>query len=282
MARWETVCPTDGTCTECGLGFGWREILGAEVKRPRWCVEYASGRWRTAVAIVSTLVHAGWPWGFWKRIDITCEVRPKRLVLFIAVLLILTYVAVGLSNVAAEMRDALFPPAPIGATALVGFVGPTYPTTVGGWVTTALVPWLGGYWRPYWTPVLGVAAALLFVHILSTTGFLVLPMSRRVAKVRWIHVFRIATYGTTLLVPVILCWLLAAVVSIYDWFLGDRFNRFAIVVTVAFVPAHVIWWSTACGRYLRMRHPWGIGIVLTTLGFLLTLHLMVVLFLVTG
>lgn len=53
LARWETECPLVGTCAECGLEFGWRELLSTAHRLPIWNVEAIGGRrpwpWRWLV-----------------------------------------------------------------------------------------------------------------------------------------------------------------------------------------------------------------------------------------
>jgi hypothetical protein len=50
------------------------------------------------------------------------------------------------------------------------------------------------------------------------------------------------------------------------------------VAVVGFVPALVVWWSTATGCYLRMAHAWGIGLALSAMAVLVSANLVIFVF----
>ena len=122
-----------------------------------------------------------------------------------------------------------------------------------------------------WTPWYGiidddlVAAAVsgllagVWLGVFLPAGFVFLPASRRMAKVRWGHVARIALYSAFL--PALTSWLLAIIViaSAFNWSsrgtltgLGFFFAWPALLVGLN------IWWAVAIKRYLRMPHGWAI------------------------
>src|SRR5262245_38329796 len=69
-ATWIDQCPLEGTCTECGLPFFWRELLDPSISLPRWCVERQRSLLVFPLQCAATLVRTFWPWRFWAAISI--------------------------------------------------------------------------------------------------------------------------------------------------------------------------------------------------------------------
>ncbi len=113
--------------------------------------------------------------------------------------------------------------------------------------------------------VFGLAAAVfLLVHVGCAAGFLALPVSRRREKVRWDHIGRVVAYGAVLLVvPMWGVFFGAAIMQQPDALArvigGMTYWVCTAVATFGLVPLEIVWWSTATGRYLKMRHAWGVG-----------------------
>lgn len=95
-------------------------------------------------------------------------------------------------------------------------------------------------------------------------AFILLPVSMRRAKVRWIHVWRIAAYSV--FIPVANAWLQVGLFAIgvlmHDW--GYRIGtRMEEVNRLGTPLALMIWWWAALGRYLRMPHAFAVAVCLT-------------------
>lgn len=107
VATWKDSCPLEGVCSECGLQYRWAEILRPEKFEPRWCVEFVPRSRGFPAACVKTFLRSFWPWGFWRRIRMSHEIRPRRLAIYAALLFLLpavfTYV-IGQSTVAICLR----------------------------------------------------------------------------------------------------------------------------------------------------------------------------------
>jgi hypothetical protein len=93
---------------------------------------------------------------------------------------------------------------------------------------------------------------------------------RRQAKVRWSHLVRIALYSTAFL-AVLGC--AAIVLNVVSYLtrspLRGIFEGIALMCLVAFPAILFVWWGVATSRYLRMRHPWGVGLAAVGLSNLL-------------
>ena len=107
------------------------------------------------------------------------------------------------------------------------------------------------------------------IYLVMPIGFVLLPVSRRRAKVRWAHVGRVTVYS------LILPWLFVVVSG--AGFTGGMFYppSMTIIVTTTVatgllqLPLLVLWWTFAVGRYLRIPHGFVVASLLTIMWFLL-------------
>ena len=116
------------------------------------------------------------------------------------------------------------------------------------------------------------------LHVLAVflamcpVGFLALPQSRRIAKVRWTHIARIAAYSAVL-IPL---YVVAALFTTFPHLRGPFAGVLGILETVVELWFYatfgflLCWWGLATSRYLRMEHPWVIGVSLWIIASLLT------------
>jgi hypothetical protein len=103
------------------------------------------------------------------------------------------------------------------------------------------------------------SAFLCFTTILMCpVGFVLLPVTRRIAKVRWSHIFRIGLYAMVILI-------IPLGVDCYDQ-IRQEFASYQwsaeIAVTLLIVTSILLafWWSAATRNYLRIRHAWAVGL----------------------
>lgn len=99
IATWSTQCPTQGTCPECGFEFDWFNIFNPEHNNLRWFVEHARSPFQSIRRTPSTLFRLMFPNRFWKQVQLTISLKPKALViwyilftLLLHTLLVLPYV----------------------------------------------------------------------------------------------------------------------------------------------------------------------------------------------
>ena len=114
-----------------------------------------------------------------------------------------------------------------------------------------------------------IMQAMLFPGI--PLAFLLLPISRQVAKVRWVHIARVLLYS--LFLPVTLLCILAvlfatgtfiAPLESFSYKLGIWIFDYGIWVAL------IAWWALATRHYLKMPHGWMIAIIFALLIGLLT------------
>lgn len=283
IAAWSDSCPLNGTCAECGLAFEWAELLSATVRKPAWCVEYAANRWAVPWRCVKTLTMTFWPWGFWKSLKMTHDPRWRRLSAFFFLIVAVCYIAFAISS------------------GVVGFAhsaeikrNPSVSTTVGTPTVVlrcVLSPfsryspgivkgstWSEPYWSPYeifgstWELVCSGGIGFAIAQVTTAFGFVILPVSRRIARVRWAHIFRVAVYAVGLTVPMVVlnCVLVVtediAYQTSYNGPLSSVAELGIPVAGVLPMLAHILWWSIATSRYLRMARGLLVGSLVAVIG----------------
>lgn len=152
MIGWHDACPVEGLCTECGLGFRWKELLDTRSLPSRWNVEYCGWR-RWPWACVATVVAVLLAWPLWTRLRMHMPWRPHRLAAFLGTLLLLAVILPWLGNGAMAVQfwwrhrsgQALAvwsndPGLPARSEPVTASRGPNLPTLL---VEALLLPWAG-------------------------------------------------------------------------------------------------------------------------------------------
>ncbi len=233
------------------------------------------------------MVRTFWPPGFWSSLKMTHDIQWLMIARYLTLIAVVLYASLCLSHgaiVSAVMRVG--GPWVGQAMAAPGWVPPPARVVWADLVTAVVLPLsetpLGAFGRTSrdlfvasWTGFLGTLLLISVMHLLCAVGFLALPVSRRIAMVRWGHIARIGAYGVMLAVPYVLLTLVGAAVRAQPpaWTAGTAVLWLALVCGFAIVPLEVVWWSTATGRYFRIPHPWGVGSSLVAMAFLATLLL---------
>ena len=290
VAAWRDSCPLEGTCSECGLQFAWRDVLNPGFTLPRWCIEFGSAA-TIPLRTLRTFTHMLRPWRFWRELQMWHEPHWLRFAALVPVLILLLYltfaVSLGMGTWEWARRSAS-----IGAR--------SDPPWFDG-VMAALAPWAyvtGTVYGPMpatllrnyewnrivdagWGALRGSADYfgagdsrdiiprrsfdVLCTLLAAPIGFVLLPASRRIAKVRWRHVMRIAMYGSLLcLIPIAF--------DIYDQMQSIRrnwTNEASMVMALATGIMAVCWWAAATREYLRMPHAWAVGLYVVCFAYLL-------------
>jgi hypothetical protein len=122
---------------------------------------------------------------------------------------------------------------------------------------------------PWMSMLVGQAFILpLFAGI--PIGFVLLPISRKRAKVRWRHIGRVTVYS--LWIPIAMAYfvttlgLLATILPSFTdwgWWLASMASNVLIWVAL------LAWWAIAIWRYLRIPHGWAIAPLLAALTIIL-------------
>lgn len=100
IASWKDACSLEGTCSECGLGFRWGEVLNPALTVPRWSFEHARERFLNHAG--RTLVRGFVPTLLWRGMRMAHPVRVGRLTVLLLALIIGVHavLAVGSAGVA--------------------------------------------------------------------------------------------------------------------------------------------------------------------------------------
>ena len=283
VAAWEDSCPLSGLCVECGLTFSWPEVIHPEKFQPQWCIEFIESR-RVVRGCRLTLLYSLLPWRLWSRLHMSYEVRGRRLLLyccFLLTLLVLCYAALQtlvatrvrvaiernprITSVAmpyaTAMTEAMLQPLRRNSAGSVLVVGGKfqYPSPRG------LYESLDGRRKGFRTldfTMNGMLPSIVFAWVFGSIAFLLvpvemvlLPVSRRRAKVRWRHIWRIWAYG---LVGPTLLGVAFFVCALIRYAIDDGTQK---ALAIAFwlnswllLPLLALWWALAIRNYLRMPH----------------------------
>jgi hypothetical protein len=124
---------------------------------------------------------------------------------------------------------------------------------------------------------LGTGAGFVLL-VLLPLSFVLLPISRRRAKVRWAHIARVTAYS--LQIPVFIA--LSALFTLTVLVLVGGWGAWLVAPTAALVTwgplvLVVLWWRAAIGSYLRLPHAWAVTVALTTVNLLAVMGLLLLL-----
>lgn len=98
IATWDTQCPIRGICTECGLGFNWSIVMRPELGQVPWYVEHARGARQFVQRSLRTPFHLILPHRFWKQLDPTKPISITRLTLWLILMLFIVHTLVSIPN----------------------------------------------------------------------------------------------------------------------------------------------------------------------------------------
>jgi len=291
-----------GTCTECGLAIHWAEIFLPEKFEPPWCVEYVKPLRRFGWAWVQTVARSGRPFLFWSTLKMSMPAHPKRLVAYMVMLLLPILIAwVTIQTVVAvQMRNMVQQQMQSWQTQYWSKTTPTFSInqSYGAAVAEAVfLPWRSTSWGTItWTGrttgyvaprdlhaqlsrqmfgrnsawrddhivlTLSCFAVGMWIALTMPLAFVLLPISRRRAKVRRGHVARVACYGMVIPAMIGTCMLGCVAVGYAHSDAQEASTWFAHVLgRYGIVPAIVVWWVAAIRCYLHIPHGWAVAPIL--------------------
>jgi len=308
IASWINSCPLDGRCVECGLDFRWSDLLRPDAL-PRWYVERADGRYFSGTR---TLLRSLRPWRFWTSIKMTMPVSarlwtyPIRLLAILTVLSVLATLPRTIVSLPPRMpKDPVADIAAIAGSLLMPFLHvPTdevMDDMVPEWslgAPGAPMPW-DGVWRSenrgartgahrpseLWAATWGGVPTLCEFTLVACAGsaatFVVLPIVRRRAKVRWEHVRRATVCGLVIVVIMVVTkwvWDGTAIAGEfqepYPW--AYRYPSAPTPWILLMLPVLLfIWWWNASRFYLRLERPAAVAASVTVVGTLAAMFVLV-------
>lgn len=293
METWRNSCPLTGICSECGLAFQWVELLNPQFQSPHWHIEYVS-RWKfVPLAVLATAACSLVPWFFWSKLRISHEIKWRRLAVYMLALAMIAWLMFATSNaiimgrswVQADQHPQMTKLSrSLGEVVLHAFFLPwsnkPILTYTYNYISQGVPKSMkSSYAAPLWLRfVMRWNEAILFyltcfIVALPMT-FVLLPISRRRARVRWRHIVRVFAYS--LLFPALVC--MGTIINAFWAYMSARgyTSRLPLVhvelthdlCLMAFVML-ALWWWVAIRRYLRMEEAWKIGLSVIVTSFML-------------
>jgi len=280
VETWTDQCPVEGVCPECGLVYPWRTILNADFRvDPLFCETATT---RLPRALFTTPWRALRPWSFWRWVKMEYRYRPAR----IAAALVVWFVTVWVIQCAVLLGITLIVRGNTPAQVATGSQWPSTPIlNIWDLLAYAAGPILpNGFYDHEFYIVLFAAVILWMMLTALLYGLLGSTLAR--AKAHAGHIARVAGYQ---LPSFVVLWISVQLLMHLElWlFMLSSYNltsgrwhhvssvppaiqtgiiltgRAIAVSTVLGVPAWLaLHWGFACSRYLRIRRPWLVAIVM--------------------
>lgn len=280
VATWQSQCPMQGTCPECGLGFAWADVMNPSRVRLRWYSEHALSFFSMLTRSPATLLRLLLPWVFWSSVTVTHHIVLRQLMCWVLMMWVVlhllmtipfayynwigidimlfgsikyTHQMYGIPGLLAMLCNALFSP-------LVHVV----PTRTG------LVPTFEGGGLVYIGNITTLDLFGGFIAVLgfSTLWFIVLlaiPTTRRIAKIRARHIMR--AYILSLL-PAVMIIVILRFESAYAMVSRVTPSGLAMLGIISSVLWLIVFWACAVRVGWGIR-PAGLLIILGTITALL-------------
>ncbi len=268
---WTDQCPLESLCPECGYTFAWSDVFYPDRQRLPGFFEHEKGLWASFVAAWRTMAWVILPFIFWDRVRMHHEVRVRRILLWPMVVFGSMWLLVALARAAAFYIDGTQAGLSFQSSAIVlsnAFVFPFFYLEHTIWAFTPNGRWairpglsvtfLLTQWSPIFLGIIGQAVAVPLM-------LLILPETRRRAKVRKVHVLRAAVYGQGWIFFHLLFLLVVAAFGVinadWDMALGlsgpvvNLFYEYGLAYSLALAIWVAAWWWFTLAVGFRMEHP---------------------------
>jgi hypothetical protein len=222
IATWESQCPVDGTCPECGLGFAWADVFDPSRVFLSWYFEHTSKKRHATRRIPATLMHLILPNRFWKKLSVQSPVYPKRLwgwvgISVLALYLLAAMLSIGL-NAYITFRYNQFATDALNQGLIQPSFAAQYKTDMSQlsyWselvLDQALMPlkdFVSGNDSASQIALILAGMILLWTLVLS-----VIPVTRRRAKLRMAHVQRSITLSFLMVIIVFMLTVITGAIN---------------------------------------------------------------------
>ncbi|MFG0304907.1 MAG: hypothetical protein ACF8Q5_01695 [Phycisphaerales bacterium JB040] len=309
VASWDDrehpACDLCGTCSECGHAFEWREVIRAHDLAKPWLIEHAPTRSGVIRKILPTTARVMTPWWFWRGLSMNAPVRLGRAGVWLLVVVLTSQFVVNTNELRSiwgahtaryiQIGYTVDPPvldSPETRAAAVNLVMrpaarlrvgrvPVYVTNPNGTNTFTS-------FRIRATSILDPLGSPAFLHASLVYAlsipviFLILPVVRARAGLRWVHLGRACIYGAGLSVIVVQvartlthsaqddeythqAWaLLASMIAVSSWWgcaiiIGWRLQRGVLLSLLLFMLAGILSLTTALLHdVFFLDHGWGV------------------------
>jgi len=201
VSTWQSRCPLEGRCPECGHGFAWADVFDPSRGELWWYVEHAPSLWQIAKRTPGTLRRLVLPHIYWRVVGVQAQIHLRVLCIWLILcalglhLLLSIPYGIGIwQGISARYYGSL---SDLYQTAgLKGMMAP-FVNAIGN---PFVYEWVGGNGSVHFgselllrntvrseispmIPLLGMTLGWMVV-------LLVVPVTRRYAKIRSAHVFR--------------------------------------------------------------------------------------------
>lgn len=278
IATWESQCPVMSICPECGLEFEWADVFDPSRNYLGWYSEHARSILSMLTRSPSTIARLVLPWIFWRSVTIVHPIALRRLMAWIVMVWIglhlvasvpfayynwiaidqwqfgsveLMYQAYGAQGILALISNALFSP-------LIHILDSRGLTPV----------FFGSNGTTYLYSFFDIAIGMLAVIGFSSTWVLILlviPTTRRIAKIRTGHILRAFIIC---LLPGVLLFEVLRFESAYGMVARVSPSDLLPLTIYIGLPWMIVFWGAAVLVGWRLKHAWAL-IVLGTIAALL-------------
>jgi len=269
IATWESVCPVEGRCPECGLEFAWADVFDPSRVELNWNVEHARTVWQMLSRTPGTLLRLMIPFYYWRSVGVDTPVRLRALSQWILLMWVGVHLLVSIPYGVGWWR--------VMSSAYYGSLSELY--QLGG-IKASVAPFVTAVGSPFvymWIdpksgatkvgsnlyhasiqrdslspmlPILGMI--LIWMVVLLAT-----PITRKQAKIRRAHVARA---GLMSMIVVVVAFEFAKLAEGFGYLgqVGNTVNYFwARVFGSVVMPALVLWlivfWATAIYTGWKVR-----------------------------
>lgn len=189
----------EGTCSECGLVFAWADVFDPVRSDLRGFVEHVRTPvlgWASFRAAFRTWAWTAWPGRFYARVLMTHRFDWRRMLLWPLLILLPLH---ALASALGSVRIAAFPRTFGSMTGVTGWQVVGYLSSWTFPIASLQPSAIGTMWPPQIVWLLSGAPAYVYMALAMHGGYaalmLVLPTTRRIAKLRIGHIARAAVYG---------------------------------------------------------------------------------------
>ncbi len=253
VPTWTESCPLEGTCSECGLSFTWADIFFPDRLWPRWSFEH--GRRASPWRAIRMAARSFRPVNFWNGMRLEARVRPARLAIFAALVVLATWATIALL-----WGYNGYQMATLGRQQSKWVGAYSIPEPWALMVEYALCPMgdRGGWWAPQ--PVTAPVAVFVVWCLLIPVPFLAMPTTLARARCRRAHLLRAWACFLPTPAAIVLASGVYWSAIIYAWMHGTgawlvRTQMWTYVLALPAAAWCVWWWRQCVGRYLRLEQP---------------------------
>lgn len=93
IATWESLCPVEGRCPECGFAFAWADVMDPARVDLGWYVEHAKSKREVIRRTGGSLRRLILPHRYWREVGVHTRIRPSALIWWSVFLFLCLHIA---------------------------------------------------------------------------------------------------------------------------------------------------------------------------------------------